>query len=69
MPHPVAQIAQHIASGGRIPPRIIDALITSKHYLRPGQNSPDPSGPTPKGKAGQKGQAALLAKNLTGARP
>ena len=57
MPHAPSKIAQHIASSGYIPPKIMEALIASKHYLRPGQKPSNPTAP-PQGKPGRQGNAA-----------
>lgn len=43
VPHAPSKIAQHIASSGYIPPKIMEALIASKHYLRPGQTPENPT--------------------------
>lgn len=74
MPHAPSKIAQHIASSGYIPVKITDALIASKHYLRPGQTPSNPTAP-PQGNPGKQGNAATQSsvtgnsKKVSGAAP
>ena len=63
-PHDTSLVAQHVGSGGYVPDQVKQALISSKHYLVPGQSPNNPTAPPKqsKGKTGagrkQKGAAA-----------
>jgi hypothetical protein len=68
----VIKIAQHVVSGGNIPPKILAAIRQSKHYLAPGQTRNNPTGKPSKSAGGGATSGAVggsLGGSKKGSRP